>query len=74
MKIDVEKMEVEVLKGAATTIKAHKPTLIIEIIQSSQDEIIKLLESWAYQIFPMRMNVLAIHKNDPVLTRIVRNA
>ena len=74
MKIDVEKMEVEVLKGAATTIKAHKPILIIEIIKRSQDEIIKLLESWAYQIFPMGMNVLAIHKNDPVLTRIVRNA
>lgn len=73
MKIDVEKMEMEVLKGAEATIKAHKPILIIEIIKSNQAEIVKLLESWEYQMFPMGMNILAIHKNDPVLTRIVRN-
>ena len=37
MKIDVEGHELQVLKGAEETIKQHKPTLLVEIIDFSED-------------------------------------
>lgn len=46
IKIDVENMETQVLKGAEQTITKHKPAIFIEIVDN--DEADKLLKSWGY--------------------------
>ncbi|MCI7484600.1 MAG: FkbM family methyltransferase [Helicobacter sp.] len=73
MKIDVERMEVEVLKGARKMLKKHKPILSIEIIKSDSQEILDFLTPLGYEVFPMEMNILCIHKKDPTLKHIQTN-
>lgn len=65
IKIDVEGMEVDVLEGAAATIQKFKPQLMIEVIKSDRDHIIAMLEKAGYAIFPMGINLLALHHSDP---------
>ena len=70
IKLDVEGMEEAVLEGAKITIKKLKPILFIEVLKSNPDTINKNLSSLGYEIFPMGMNSLAIHKEDPTLKNI----
>ena len=70
VKIDVERMEVEVLNGAMKTLKKYKPILLIEVLKSPQQEIFDLIKPLGYEIFPMGMNILAVFKDDPVLKHI----
>ena len=70
VKIDVERMEVEVLNGAMKTFKKYKPILLIEVLKSPQQEIFDLIKPLGYEIFPMGMNILAVFKDDPVLKHI----
>lgn len=67
IKIDVEGMEVEGLRGAAETIKRCKPILFIETVKSDADAIKAFLEDAEYKVMPNGMNALAIHKDDPSL-------
>lgn len=39
---------------------------MIEKIKLNEDEIRKFLERFGYKIFPLGINILAIHKDDPV--------
>lgn len=70
IKIDIEGMEMEALIGSEKSINEFKPILIIEIIKADEGEIRKFLEKFDYQIFPFGINLLAIHKNDPVSREI----
>lgn len=73
LKIDVEGMEVEVLKGASKSLKKHKSILLIETIKSNLQELQTLLDSIskkAYISFPMGLGILAVHKDDPCLKHI----
>ena len=70
IKIDVEGMEEAVLDGAKGTIGKLKPILFVEILKSNPDAIHKNLSSLGYAIFPMGMNSLAVHKEDPTLKNI----
>lgn len=70
MKIDIEGMEIEALNGAFNTISKFRPQLIIEKIKSNESAIDKLLRGLDYEIFPMGLNILAIHKDDPVVNQI----
>lgn len=70
IKIDVEGMEIELLKGALNTIKKHKPIMQIEIIKSNHEELCAFLTELGYEIFALGMNVLAIYKDDPCLKHI----
>ena len=70
IKIDVEGMEEVVLDGAKGTIEKLKPILFVEILKSNPDAIHKNLSSLGYEIFPMGMNSLAVHKEDPTLKNI----
>ncbi len=70
VKIDIEGMEMEALIGGEKSIKQLKPILIIEKIKVDESEICKWLEKFDYQIFPFGMNLLAIHKDDPVSREI----
>lgn len=62
--IDVEGMEFEVLEGMLCQLKAHKPTIIIEIDLDRSDAAYKLLLSLGYKVSPIGNNFL-FHRDDP---------
>lgn len=70
IKIDVEGMELEVLQGAQQSISRTKPQLLVEVIKSDEKAITQLLDSAGYSIFPVGLNVLAVHTSDPTLNRV----
>ena len=70
MKIDVEGMEEDVLEGARDAISKFKPIMIIEIIKSNKDNLLSFLEPMGYFIYPLGINLLAIHKEDPINSSI----
>ncbi|MDE5591752.1 MAG: FkbM family methyltransferase, partial [Helicobacter sp.] len=69
-KIDVEGMEMDVLKGAMNSIEKFNPVLLIEVIKSNSQEIVALLTNLGYQVFGLGINILAIHRDDPILDEI----
>jgi FkbM family methyltransferase len=70
IKIDIEGMEMEALIGAEKSINKFKPQLIIEKIKSSENEIREFVEKYGYQIFPLGINLVAVHKDDPASKQI----
>ena len=74
LKVDVEGMEVEALAGAVGTIQRCTPAMLIEVIKSDKAEIAKRLEEWNYETFPMGLNVLAVHRADPLLKHITKTS
>ena len=71
IKIDVEGMELEVLKGAVLTIQAHDyPPIMFEAwthkewFQPKRQELISFLESLGYEIHNMGEDNVAIHKGE----------
>ena len=70
IKIDVEGMEEEVLKGSTISINRFCPILLIEHIKSDINSLKNFLEKKNYEIFVVGMNILAIHKEDPTLIDI----
>lgn len=70
IKLDVEGMEVEVLRGAKNTLHALKPMLLLEVVKSDQTVIQQLLGEREYRLFPAGMNVIAVHEDDPVLPHL----
>jgi hypothetical protein len=70
VKIDVEAMEEEVLKGAAESILKHAPIMMIEVLKSNQTNINNILSAAGYQCYPLGYMLLAIHRNDPVLRNV----
>lgn len=68
VKLDVEGMEPEVLEGARQTIERLKPVLIVEWRICGKDAIAERLPG--YEVMSLGMDVLAIHRDDPVLERI----
>ena len=63
IKIDVEGHELQVLKGATETLKKHKPTILIEIHDFSEDsEIHQYLKSLGYGDPEKRPEAIFIYK------------
>jgi FkbM family methyltransferase len=74
IKIDVEGMEVDVLNGAAETIKRCKPIMTIEIIKTDKAKVEAFLAENGYQFFPFGINILAFHQSDEGLKHITTSA
>jgi FkbM family methyltransferase len=70
LKIDVEGMELDVLDGAARSIRDFQPQLLVEVIKSDEREISRRLQKDGYRIYPMGMNILATHSEDPITDRL----
>ena len=51
IKIDVEGFELEVLKGAEQTIKQSKPVVMVEVFESSRQNVDALMEQYGYKKF-----------------------
>ena len=65
IKIDVERMELEVLEGAKGTLQRFLPIIIVEGLKAPQNEITAVLASHGYEWFPFGLNFLAVHPSDP---------
>ena len=70
VKIDVERMELEVLEGAKSSIARFKPEMIIEVVKSDKGKILERLEKAGYRVYSQGLNVVAIHQTDPANGRI----
>jgi FkbM family methyltransferase len=70
IKIDVEGMEMDVLAGASDAIGKHKPIAMVEVIKSDRNGINAFFTERGYTIHPMDINILAVHRDDPVARRI----
>lgn len=70
IKIDVEGMELEVLAGAAHTLTTCRPVMLIETIKTDVAVLGRVLEDHGYRAFPAGLNVVAVHRDDPVLAHL----
>lgn len=70
IKIDVEGMEVEALEGAAETLERCRPQLVIEVIKSDREAIARILAVHGYRTYPMGLNLLALHADDPTIGHV----
>ena len=70
IKLDVEGMELAVLRGGRTTLARHHPIMLIEVTKSDKAAIDALLAGLDYTLFYVGFNVLAVHRSDPTLQQI----
>lgn len=70
VKLDVEGMEADVLRGAQAALARHRPILLVEVVKSDINELRSMLSALGYQAFHAGMNLLAVHESDPSLKQI----
>lgn len=70
VKIDIEGMEMEALRGARRTIATCKPMMMIERIKSDESELREFLVGLGYGVYYMGINILAVHQDDPMSEQI----
>jgi FkbM family methyltransferase len=70
LKLDVEGMELDVLRGGRVVIEKHRPVMLIEMIKSDRAAIETLLTELGYRQFEYGIDKLAIHESDPTLTHV----
>ena len=72
VKIDIEGMEMEALQGARTSIARFRPYLLIEKIKSNEAALVGFLAELGYKVFPLGINLLAVHEADPITPELQR--
>ncbi|MEO6918281.1 MAG: FkbM family methyltransferase [Collimonas sp.] len=70
VKLDVEGMELDVLRGARSVIEKCRPAMIIEVLKSDPAAIEAFLKELGYRLFPAGLNTIAVHASDPTLAHI----
>jgi FkbM family methyltransferase len=70
IKIDVEGMEFEALEGAQSSLSRCKPVMIVEKLKADEQALRQVLERQGFRLFPVGINMLAVHETDPTLKHI----
>ncbi|MFO1386758.1 MAG: FkbM family methyltransferase [Chitinivorax sp.] len=69
-KLDVEGMELEVFRGAKSTLMSLRPIVLFETIKADRTALEQFFTSIGYRVFPSGINMLAIHSEDPSIKHI----
>jgi FkbM family methyltransferase len=76
VKIDVEGMELEVLRGAAASLARCKPVIMAEMVKSDREALVAFLEGAGYEVITegVGLNLMAFHRTDPSRNQVHRSA
>jgi hypothetical protein len=69
-RLGLEGMELEALEGARETIKRSHPIILVESIKAGRELLRAFLDERGYKVVEAGVNLLAIHKNDPVVNEL----
>jgi hypothetical protein len=67
-------MELEVLQGGREMLSKLRPLMIVEAIKTDRAALEALLLGLDYRVFPLGINLLAVHATDPTLQHITHSA
>lgn len=67
LKLDVEGMELEALKGATATVRRNHPVVLVEHLKTGPDTLAFWLEEEGYVVRDLGRDLLAIHEADSIL-------
>lgn len=68
VKLDVEKMELDVLAGSLGLIKRFLPVFHIETKKNDRSEIDRIFSDIGYNIYALRLDTLYVHRDDPIVS------
>jgi FkbM family methyltransferase len=71
VKIDVEGMEAEVIRGARRTLLAHRPLMYVEYLKSGGEALWRLLDELDYEVYDARDNFICFPKGDARAARLM---
>ncbi|MFK7867286.1 MAG: FkbM family methyltransferase [Alphaproteobacteria bacterium] len=75
IKLDIEGLEAAFIQGAAKSLAAHKPAMIIEYLKGDRAHLIKTLEDnhYAYMRYSAEQDIICWHKEDQIMDKIIHS-
>ena len=70
VKLDIEGMEMEALEGAQQIIERYRPIFLVESLKVGRERLRAFLDQRGYKVVEAGINLLAIHKSDPVVNEL----